>query len=550
MAITDYIPNVFGNVPEGYSGLLGPEVSKDIQGRANIQGLLGAAATLAQGMSSAGPRRSALQNILGSLAGGYQASTSAMDQSLKNYQNQMQLSQSIASQKAINAVLQNPKVANDPVLSAYFRTNPGEAFKYYMENIPFQEAISGGAAPSKPAMPAVDMYANNAAAPQVNEPATVQPAQDGQLAPVPVTAKPNLDTELIATRDTLFVQNKNLLNSKLPTKLISDRVKANNDAITAIDRQLDRSAVAGYDFQPVIDTVPKEFKHRVRNLQKSAETGAISMADLTRRLGDIEKEATAYVSKKTDYTNQDRRLAAGMFNGKEIEQLTPIELMKLQNEIDRRAEKLRAAGRSVTNVNVGDKVLAAERAKAQVVAEEGAINAQSAASDVRAIVDILKPYRGGALQDFAGSIGAYLPGTSLENLATSRQAAEAIRAKLAPTLRVPGSGATSDFEMKSYLAAIPSLFNTAQGRELMVTYAEKLANRAAAAADIRAKLTEEGRYSIKNFQEELKNQGLDRVFTNEDLNILRGKNQATTNGIRLTVPGADAAYQKYRPQGD
>jgi hypothetical protein len=548
MAITDYIPNVFGNVPEGYSGLLGPEVSKDIQGRANIQGLLGAAATLAQGMSSAGPRRSALQNILGSLAGGYQASTSAMDQSLKNYQNQMQLSQSIASQKAINSVLQDPKVANDPVLSAYFRTNPGEAFKYYMENMPIQQAISGGAVPSKPAMPAVDMYANNAAAPQVNEPATVQPAQDGQLAPVPVTAPPSPDAALMTRKNDLLAQNQRL--GTVASKSALDRVKANNDEITAIDKQLDRSAVSGYNFQAVVDTVPAPFKDRVRGLQKAAETGAISMADLTQRLGDIEKEATAYVSKKTDYTNQDRRLAAGMFNGKEIEQLTPIELMKLQNEIDRRAEKLRAAGRSVTNVNVGDKVLAAERAKAQVVAEEGAINAQNAASDVRAIVDILKPYRGGALQDFAGSIGAYLPGTSLENLATSRQAAEAIRAKLAPTLRVANSGATSDFEIKSFLSAIPSLFNTAQGRELMATYSEKLANRAAAAADIRAKLTEEGPYSIKNFQKELKNQGLDRVFTNEDLNILRGKNQATPNGVRLTVPGAAAAYDKYRPQGD
>lgn len=548
MAITDYIPNVFGNVPEGYSGLLGPEISKDIQGRANIQGLLGAAATLAQGMSSAGPRRSALQNILGSLAGGYQASTSAMDQSIKNYQNQMQLSQSIASQKAINAVLQDPKVANDPVLSAYFRTNPGEAFKYYMENMPIQQAISGGAAPSNPAAPAVDMYANNAAAPKVNEPVTVQPVQDGQLAPVPVTAPPSPDAALMARKNDLLAQNQRL--GAVASKTALDRVKSNNDEIASIDKQLDRSAVSGYNFQAVIDTVPAPFKERVRGLQKAAETGAISMADLTQRLGDIEKEATTYVAKKTDYTNQDRRLAAGMFNGKEIEQLTPIELMKLQNEIDRRAEKLRAAGRSVTNVNVGDKVLAAERAKAQVVAEEGAINAQSAASDVRAIVDILKPYRGGALQDFAGSIGAYLPGTSLENLATSRQAAEAIRAKLAPTLRVAGSGATSDFEMKSFLSAIPSLFNTQQGRELMVTYSEKLANRAAAAADIRAKLTEEGRYSIKNFQEELKNQGLDRVFTNEDLNILRGKNQATGGGVRLTVPGAAAAYDKYRPQGD
>lgn len=544
MAISDYIPNVFGNVPESYQGLLGTEASKDIQNKSNIQGLLGAALALSQGMSSQGPRRSALQNILGSLAGGYQAATSSMDQGIKNYQTQLQLSQSIKAQEAINSVLKDPKVANDPVLSAYFRTNPGEAFKYYMENMPIQQAISGaaGAPAVRSNVPAGDMYADNVTAPKVEQP------QDGQLAPVPVTAPPSPDAALVARKNELLAQNQRL--GSLSSKTAVDLRKANSDEIASIDKQLDRSSVSGYNFDAVINTVPKQFKDRVIGLQKAAETGAISMADLTNRLADIEKEATAFVTKKTDYTNQDRRIAAGMFNGKAIEELFPIELMKLQNEIDRRAEKLKAAGRSITRVTVGDKVLAAERAKAQVVAEEGAINAQSAASDVRAIIDILKPYRGGALQDFAGSIGAYLPGTSAEQLATSRQAAEAIRAKLAPTLRVAGSGATSDFEIKSFLSAIPSLFNTAEGREVMATYAEKLANRAAAAADIRAQLTEEGRYSIKNFQEEMKKQGIDRVFTNEDLNVLRGKKAASSGGVRLSNPAAQSAYDKYRPQGD
>jgi len=65
MALEDYIPNVFGQAPTGYEGLLGADRTQALQKTANLQGLLGAASALAQGMSGQGTRRSALQNILG-----------------------------------------------------------------------------------------------------------------------------------------------------------------------------------------------------------------------------------------------------------------------------------------------------------------------------------------------------------------------------------------------------------------------------------------------------------------------------------------------------
>ncbi len=123
------------------------------------------------------------------------------------------------------------------------------------------------------------------------------------------------------------------------------------------------------------------------------------------------------------------------------------------------------------------------------------------------------------------------------------------KAKLAPTLRVEGSGATSDFEIKSFLAAIPSLFNTAEGREIMAVYAEKLANRAVEAADIRARLIEEnnGKFYIKEYQKALKDAGLTQVFTPEDLQILSGK-KAPQGGVNLSSPAAQQAYEKYKPR--
>jgi hypothetical protein len=105
MAITDYIPNVFGSsAPTTYEGLLGmglitPEQMQKQQNVANIQGLLGAGLSLAQGMSKIGPRRSAAENILGALAGGFGAAGGAYQQGLQNIVQQQQLQSAALTQK-------------------------------------------------------------------------------------------------------------------------------------------------------------------------------------------------------------------------------------------------------------------------------------------------------------------------------------------------------------------------------------------------------------------------------------------------------------------
>jgi hypothetical protein len=91
MAIEDLTP--FGTLPSAYRGLLGEEETAALQKRAQVQGLLGAGLALAKGMSSYGPPRSALQNILGAVAGGFESSGGAYQQGLQNYQTQQQLEQ-------------------------------------------------------------------------------------------------------------------------------------------------------------------------------------------------------------------------------------------------------------------------------------------------------------------------------------------------------------------------------------------------------------------------------------------------------------------------
>lgn len=370
MAIEDYIPNVFGTVPETYQGLLGTQETAALQKRSNIQGLLGAALALSQGMSSAGPRRSALQNILGAAAGGYQAAGGAMQQGLQDYKTRLDLSKAIESQASIDRLLKDPKIANDPMAVAYIRANPAEAIKYFAENMPIQQAISGGGQVPAQA-PAQVPVAITGEAPMAG--------QEPALPATPVSATRGADAVLLDRKNALLAENQRL--GALPSERAQNRVKANIEQITAIDKQLDRSAVSGYDFASIEATVPQQFKSRVRSLQKAAETGAITMSDLTARLQDIEKEATTFVSKKTDYTNQDRRVAAGMFQGRAIEELTPVELMQLQNELDKREIQKRKAGATV--IDMGSREMEKEFAKG--VVEDTRASFQAAKSSVKTI---------------------------------------------------------------------------------------------------------------------------------------------------------------------
>jgi hypothetical protein len=448
-----------------------------------------------------GPRRSAAQNILGAIAGGLQAGQGAYQGAVQNYMTQQQLANAQLQQRktqidlarqtqamqAVEDVIASPEVANNPTMVAYFRANPEKAMEVYLNRQMAREAR--GTPPQVPA--------------QVMPQQAQIPTEAGMMPAVPVVAKASPYQSRIdeAERAAAYYGN---IGTKEGTDM-SAKLREEANYFRGLQRQ-----------EELVGGVSDSLANVDPTLRRRAESLIVNAPSLTQE--QIQSRLDAILADDANLKQQlDPRLSE---------------------------QRIRERKAGATIVNVGDKVLQGERAKAQSRAEESAINAQNAASDVSAIIDILRPYRGGALQDFAGSIGAYLPGTELEKLATAKQAAEAIRAKLAPTLRVEGSGATSDFEIKSFLSAIPSLFNTTEGRDLMSTYAQRLADRSVAAADIRARLTEEGRYSIKNFQEELRKSGLDRVFSNEDIQRLRGK-APVAGGLS---PEGQKAFEKYRPR--
>lgn len=182
------IPNIFGSgMPSYIPGLLGQEETAALQKRANVQGLLGAALSLAQGMSPMGPRRSAAQNILGAIAGGMQAGQGAYQGAVQNYMTQQQLANAQLQQRktqidlarqtqamqAVEDVIASPEVANNPTMVAYFRANPEKAMEVYLNRQMAREARG-----TPPQVPAQVM-------PQQGQ----IPTEAGMMPAVPVVAK-------------------------------------------------------------------------------------------------------------------------------------------------------------------------------------------------------------------------------------------------------------------------------------------------------------------------------------------------------------------------
>ena len=91
MAIEDLTP--FGTLPAAYQGLLGADETAALQKRAQVQGLLGSVLALSKGMSSYGPPRSALQNIIGAVAGGFEGAGGAYEGGIKQRMSAQQMLQ-------------------------------------------------------------------------------------------------------------------------------------------------------------------------------------------------------------------------------------------------------------------------------------------------------------------------------------------------------------------------------------------------------------------------------------------------------------------------
>jgi hypothetical protein len=398
MAIEDYIPNIFGGAPTMYQGLLNPQDQAALQKRANLGGLLGAVGALAQGMSPQGYRRSPIQNVLSALGAGFQGAGQTYESGINQMANVQKLQQSQSQMQAINQLLQDPRVASDPMMVAYIRANPAEAIKYFAEMAPFQQALTG--APS--AAPAAPSAVPVPAAPTRPEAAITEAASEATTLPgVTVTAAPPKADPLFARKKQLMDQIDRL--SAIPTKIAETRIDTNLKQIKAIDEQISRRAVEEFDFAKVKAGVPDQFKLEVDDLQQLASSGGITGNDLRQGLQDINKRATEFVSKEKDYTNEDRRVAAKLFPNKSIRELSGEEIARLDETLYNRDIQKRLSGRTV--IDMGTREMEKEFAKGVVEDTRASFQqAKSAVNTVKAI-NTLKPILSAGVYEgvFAGA---------------------------------------------------------------------------------------------------------------------------------------------------
>ncbi len=122
--------------------------------------------------------------------------------------------------------------------------------------------------------------------------------------------------------------------------------------------------------------------------------------------------------------------------------------------------------------------------------------------------------------------------------ANVNEVAQAFQRRFAPELRVPGSGATTDYEMRMYLSAFPSLQMTSGGRAILMRVADTLADRASfvqAGIDkklqsgdvsgIRTEVTRLGRLAEEKF-----------AITTDDLQAIKGAvDKGEEERLRMTT---------------
>jgi hypothetical protein len=95
---------------------------------------------------------------------------------------------------------------------------------------------------------------------------------------------------------------------------------------------------------------------------------------------------------------------------------------------------------------------------------------------------------------------------------------QSITAKLAPLMRPPGSGSTSDKDLELYLQAVPGLSKSAKGNLMIIDLLEKGVRHKQQQLGLLERMIEQGTYTPSRFSEEVSKLG--RPFSKEELETL------------------------------
>jgi len=149
-----------------------------------------------------------------------------------------------------------------------------------------------------------------------------------------------------------------------------------------------------------------------------------------------------------------------------------------------------------TVINTGDntsafvKMTDEEAAKRIGSIIEGGNSATSMIGDLQALAEIGRNLNTGKGAEIMSALGPYAEflGLNVDGL-DEAQAYDAIVARMAPQMRVPGSGASSDFDARQFLKSLPALGNTPDGNAIIIETFTAIQEHKVAAADIARRAT-------------------------------------------------------------
>ena len=374
--------------------------------------MLGAGLALAKGMSSYGPPRSALQNIIGAVAGGFEGAGGAYEGGLKQAmtaqdirQKQIQIQQSDALRRDVEAVMRTPEVANNPSLVALLRADPKEGLKWINENMAVTQAY-----------------------------AKTMPQQQQAVAGSP-EAQANTVTAPMDERARLFAENRILTG--IGTKRAEEKIQSNLKQIESFDKQEEiirkqqdftneARRVAGYLFpnkdftQPLTADESRRLNDELQKLNIAQRRAGATVIDMGSR--EMEKEFAKGVVEDTRASFNQAKSSVNTINA--VQKLRPILAAGVyegfQAGVPRSVDQF-AAALKITGKTTEEKLARTAQAMQQLAALE--LDAANSMKGQGTITDfergLIARASGGNLRDFtAVEISALLD--SLDKVARAK----------------------------------------------------------------------------------------------------------------------------------
>lgn len=170
--------------------------------------------------------------------------------------------------------------------------------------------------------------------------------------------------------------------------------------------------------------------------------------------------------------------------------ISPDDKTPWQVGADGRLYDFGGKGSAITNV-IGDNSSAFSKKADELAATRmdeyvsGGNDAANFMGDLEALADIGRNLNTGKAAEISTALGPFAEmfGIKIEGLKEA-QAYDAIVSRMAPAMRIPGAGASSDFDAKQFLKSLPSLGNTPEGNALISDTFRGIQERKIKAAEI------------------------------------------------------------------